>query len=236
MIEIVLTALGLGLFLSFSFGPVFFELINTSLRKGFKAAFLMETGVLFSDLVYLFLALFSAQKAIEYLEHYPNSKYIFGGIFFIFGIVSIIKNLKPSSLSIEKLNKPRNEEDTEEFLKNLDALHIPEKIKVNYIGNFMKGFSLNAINPAVLIFWISVCSTSIKSLDLNNAEILIFFSITLGMMFAIDILKIYFASRLQKYITAKFLQVIGICIGIIMIGAGLMILIYGIDTHPNGLQ
>ena len=56
MIEIVLTALGLGLFLSFSFGPVFFELINTSLRKGFKAAFLMETGVLFSDLVYLFLA------------------------------------------------------------------------------------------------------------------------------------------------------------------------------------
>ena len=58
MIEIVLTALGLGLFLSFSFGPVFFELINTSLRKGFKAAFLMETGVLFSDLVYLFLALF----------------------------------------------------------------------------------------------------------------------------------------------------------------------------------
>ena len=235
MAEIVFTALGLGLFLSFSFGPVFFELINTSLIKGFRSAFLMETGVLFSDIVYLFLALFSAQKAIEYLESYPNSKYIFGGIFFVFGIVSIIKNLKPSNLSIEKLNEPRNEEATEEFLKNLDALHIPEKIKVNYIGNFMKGFSLNAINPAVLIFWISVCSTSIKSLDLNNSGILIFFSITLGMMFAIDILKIYFASRLQKYITPKFLQIIGICIGIIMIGAGLLILIYGIEPHPKGI-
>jgi len=233
MIEIILTALGLGLFLSFSFGPVFFELINTSLRKGFKSAFLMEIGVLFSDIVYLFLALFSAQKAIEYLEHYPNSKYIFGGIFFIFGLFSIIKNLKPSSLGIEKLNSPRNEEETEQFIDNLESLNIPEKISNNYIGNFMKGLALNAINPAVLIFWISVCSTSIKSLDLDNQGILIFFSITLGI--AIDILKIYFASRLQKYITPKFLQIIGILIGIIMIGAGLMILIYGIDTHPNGI-
>lgn len=236
MVEIIFTALGLGLFLSFSFGPVFFELINTSLRKGFRSALLMEIGVLFSDIVYLFLALFSAQKAIEYLESYPNSKYIFGGIFLVFGLFSIIKNLKPSSIGIEKLNTPKNEAETEQFIDNLESLHIPEKISENYIGNFMKGLALNAINPAVLIFWISVCSTSIKSLDLDNRGILIFFTVTLGMMFAIDILKIYFASRLQKYITPKFLQIIGICIGIIMIGAGLLILIYGIDTTPQGLQ
>lgn len=229
MLEIILAALGLGFFLSFSLGPVFFELINTSLRKGFRAAFLMEIGVLLSDIIYLFLALFSASKAIEYMSAFPNIKYIFGSIFLLFGIVSIIKNLKPSDISIEKLNKPKDNKATEEFLDNLDALGIPEKIKTNYIGNFMKGLALNAINPSVLVFWIVVCSSSIKSLNLDNQGILIFFTITLAVMFGIDILKIYFASKLQRYITPKFLQIIGISIGIIMFSVGIYIMLVGFD-------
>jgi len=229
MLNIVLTALGLGFFLSFSLGPVFFELINTSLRRGFKAAFLMEIGVLFSDIIYLFLALFSASKAIEYMSAFPNIKYAFGSVFLIFGIVSVIKNFKPSDVLIDNLNKPKDFKATEEFLDNLDALHIPEKIKTNYIANFMKGLALNAINPSVLVFWIVVCSSSIKSLDLDNQGILIFFTITLGMMFGIDILKIYFASKLQKYITPKSLQIIGIGIGVIMFGVGIYIMLAGFE-------
>ncbi len=105
MFDIISAAIVLGLLLSFSLGPVFFELINTSLRKGFKAAFIMELGVLLSDIIYLFLALFSAHKAIEYLNEYPWINVVFGIIFLVFGLFSIIQNFKPPEVNFNKYSK-----------------------------------------------------------------------------------------------------------------------------------
>ncbi|MEN8811298.1 MAG: LysE family transporter, partial [Flavobacteriales bacterium] len=116
-----------------------------------------------------------------------------------------------------------------ELLENLDSLNLSENIKVNYIGNLMKGVALNSLNPSVLVFWIVVCTSSIKKLHLDNQGIFIFFSATLGMMFFVDILKIYFASKLQQYIKPKVLQIIGISIGLIMLSVGLYILFVGFD-------
>lgn len=232
MIDIISAAIFLGFILSFSLGPVFFELINTSLRKGFKSAMLMEIGVLLSDLIYLFLALFSAQKAIEYLTEFPSIKYVFGGIFILFAAFSIIKNLKPPKIDLTKYYPDQESEEEKEIRENLESLKIPEKIKNNYIANLMKGLALNSLNPSVLVFWIVVCSTSIKSLDLDTRGIFMFFSVTLGMMFAVDVLKIYFASKLQKYITPRILQVIGISIGVIMFSVGCYIIFVGFDL-PN---
>lgn len=236
MLDVIGAALLLGFVLSFSLGPVFFELINTSLRKGFKSALLMELGVLLSDLIYLFLALFSAQKAIEYLTEYPGIKYIFGSIFLLFGAFSIIKNLKPPKIEINACDIQEDQEEEQEILDNLESLNIPEKIKVNYIANLMKGLALNSLNPSVLVFWIVVCSTSIKSLGLDNNGIFLFFSVTLGMMLAVDILKIYFASKLQQYITPKILQIIGLSIGIIMLGVAIYIFLVGFDLPQDPIQ
>ncbi len=229
MFDIVTTALILGFVLSFSLGPVFFELINTSLRKGFRAAMLMEIGVLLSDIIYLFLALFSASKALEYLNKYSWINYVFGGVFILFGIFSIIKNLKPPKVAFHLSEEDVNNDQNEELLENLETLNLSENIKVNYIGNLMKGMALNSLNPSVLVFWIVVCTSSIKKLHLDNQGIFIFFSATLGMMFFVDVLKIYFASKLQKYINPKVLQTIGISIGLIMLSVGLYILIVGFE-------
>ena len=46
-----LAALPLGFILSFSFGPLFFILLETSISKGLKQAFFMDLGVAFSDFV-----------------------------------------------------------------------------------------------------------------------------------------------------------------------------------------
>ena len=51
-----------GLFLSFSLGPIFFKLIETSIEKGFLSAFMMDLGALVSDVFYLLVAYFSAQN------------------------------------------------------------------------------------------------------------------------------------------------------------------------------
>ena len=229
MFDLITTAIILGFVLSFSLGPVFFELINTSLRKGFRAAILMEIGVLLSDIIYLFLALFSASKALEYLNKYSWINYVFGGVFILFGVFSIIKNLKPPKIHFNTQNDNSENDSDNEILDNLESLNISENIKVNYIGNLMKGIALNSLNPSVLVFWIVVCTSSIKKLHLDNQGIFIFFSATLGMMFFVDILKIYFASKLQQYINPKLLQIIGISIGLIMLSVGFYILLVGFD-------
>lgn len=223
----------LGIILSFSLGPVFFELINTSLRKGFKSALFLEFGVIMSDVIYLIVALFSAEKMLELIK--KNDEYftvIGGGIFIIFGIVSILKNIikkKGKNPKIKKedikvidetiLDKENNLEESQiEITKNVKA--------PKYIGQILKGITLNAINPSVLLFWIATCSFTIKELEGTGIGVITFFIITLLVMFGIDLLKIHFASKLKRHMTPKILTFIGVCIGLIMVGAGIFIMFF----------
>lgn len=226
MIEAIGTAILLGVILSFSLGPIFFELINTSLRRGFKYAFFLETGVLLSDVIYLVVAYFSAERILKLIEGNDYFKIIGGSIFVLFGIFSVLKNLKkkeitPNDADIKEIDESiLDKENYEE-----ETISITKRLKTpRYIGQIMKGMALNAINPSVLLFWIITCSATIKSLEGTRVSVGVFFMITLLVMFGVDITKIYFASKLKKHMTPKILSVVGIVIGLIMIAAGLIII------------
>ena len=45
-------------------GPAFFILIETSIKKGFKAAIFLDIGIILSDAIYLLAAFFVAEKII----------------------------------------------------------------------------------------------------------------------------------------------------------------------------
>jgi len=47
----------MGLGLSFSFGPVFFILIQTSIDKGWRESLIFDAGVLISDLIIIAIAM-----------------------------------------------------------------------------------------------------------------------------------------------------------------------------------
>ena len=53
-----LPAIPLGILLSFSFGPLFFVLLETSISKGIKQAFFIDVGVVFSDITFFSIAYF----------------------------------------------------------------------------------------------------------------------------------------------------------------------------------
>ncbi len=242
MIEAIGTAILLGIILSFSLGPIFFELINTSLRKGFRRAFWLEIGVLLSDIIYLIVALFSATGVLKLLEDNDYVKYVGGVIFILFGLYSILKNLITKGVKKDPvrediieptediLDKGLNEEeDTNAIVNRRPTLVLLTQV--------MKGITLNAINPSVLLFWIITCSVTIKNLENTGLPVLVFFGITLGVMFAVDITKIYFASKLKKYMTPKILKVIGVIIGLIMIGAGVFVMCANINLEiPEGIN
>jgi threonine/homoserine/homoserine lactone efflux protein len=196
MLNDILTALPWGILLAFTIGPVFFVLIETSVTKGFKAAFTFDLGVVFGDIVFILIAYFSTNQLLEKLKDDP-SLFIFGGvIMFSYGIISFIK---------EKRNKKKK------LAEVFDQDFIP---KNNYLALFFKGFVLNFINIGVLGFWMMIIITFGPQLEMDVNRIITFFSIILITYLGTDIIKILIAkqlrSRLTPYIIYKIRRVISV--------------------------
>ena len=91
MFNDIITAIPLGFFLSFMIGPVFFVLLETSVVKGFRAAMMLDFGVVLADIVFIIVAYFSSYRLIESLKDEP-ALFIFGGIVMVaYGIISFVK-------------------------------------------------------------------------------------------------------------------------------------------------
>ena len=192
-------------------GPAFFILIETSIKKGFKAAIILDIGILLSDALYLLAAFFVAEKINHWLTTNPFVKYIAGTIFILLGIVSVYKNIIQIKLKNSKI-------------KELKEIETDTSKKIIYpFQLFIKGLGLNAINPGVLIFWIAASTYATNELKLGDFQLFSFFGITLLTMFIVDVFKIYFSSRLKEKLDNKVLSVIGILIGGLMVFFGVAI-------------
>ena len=60
MIKDIFVAIPWAFLLAFSIGPGFFVLLETSITKGFKAAFTFDCGIVFSDIVFILIAYFAS--------------------------------------------------------------------------------------------------------------------------------------------------------------------------------
>ncbi len=213
MASILLNGVLFGVLLSFLIGPVFFVLLETSIKKGIKEALFIDLGVLLSDVLYLIAAYFFAQKILESLNENSYIKYIAAAVFIFMGILSILKKQAPQT--IKKVNI-----DTLETPAEMDKIIFQKK---TYLTSVLKGIGLNAINPGVLVYWIAACTTATEELHIPKDLLIFYFIATLGTMFGIDILKIYYASKLKNKLTPKALNNIGIGVGFILITFGIII-------------
>ena len=64
----ILTAIPWGLLLAFSIGPGFFVLLETSITKGFRAAFVFDLGIVFGDIIFILIAYLSTNQLLEQLK------------------------------------------------------------------------------------------------------------------------------------------------------------------------
>ena len=87
----------------------------------------------------------------------------------------------------------------------------------------IKGLGLNAINPGVLVFWIASCTYATNELNIQGINLLYYFGTTLLTMFAVDILKIYFSSKLKQKLNNKTISIVGMLIGCILVFFGIAI-------------
>ena len=208
MIQDILTAIPLGIFLSFLIGPVFFVLLETSAVKGFRAALVFDLGVVLADVFFILIAYFSSYRLIQSLKNDP-AIFIFGGILMLtYGLISFIK--------LRKITSKTNEDHIEIVLQ-----------KKNYRALFIKGFLLNFINVGVLLFWFLILITIGPKLELETSRMVTFFTTVILTYLFVDMGKMLLAKQLKHKMTPKNILNIKKVISILLILFGMTIMLQG---------
>lgn len=201
MIDFVIEGIITGFILSIMIGPVFFVLLETSIRKGVRSAVSFDAGVLVSDLIYIALAyyFYSEVASLKSGEHSETAKIIGGILFLSYGVYTYFKKLKTTSVDDEG-----------------------NVIQQDFFKLFLKGFILNFLNPTVIFYWFSILTIRGKESQIP------FVCIILITYFSIDILKIVGAKKLRPLVTDSRLKTLNHIIGFLFLGFGVFLLVKGL--------
>ena len=209
MLQDILAAIPLGFFLAFLLGPVFFILLETAAIKGFRAAISFDAGVLFADIVFLFIAYLSTTKLLNRIKDDPALFVFGGGILVTYGIIQFIQ--------------------TKKVLLHEEVPEIQKLNKRDYLGLAAKGFLLNFINIGVLGFWLGLIIVFGPQMEMETDRIVVFFSTVLGTYLFFDVFKILLAKKLNRkltpnriFYTKRVISVVLIIFGIVLISQGLL--------------
>jgi threonine/homoserine/homoserine lactone efflux protein len=190
------------LFLTFSFGPAFFALINTSIKNGYKTAALLATGVVISDfflcLLVIVLIHFGATNLIQDEKNQRFMGILAGLLLVVFGALYFRKPIQKDDNTIE--------------IKEPSAL-----------ATLLRGFFLNILNPAVWLIWLGNVTAVSNSLSFSILKMVIYFGITLGLVLLVEFAKIRAAEKVKKFLTDKIMQTINIITGVLLIIFGVVL-------------
>ncbi|MBA5629021.1 LysE family translocator [Moheibacter lacus] len=206
--ELVGSAILIGVILSLVLiGPVFFMLLETSVSRGWRAAIVLDLGVITADVFCILIAYYGSKDLALAIQNNP-SIYIFGGFFIlIYGLVMFI-------------SKPNFK------MRNLNL------VNQNYFKTFMNGFLLNILNIGVIVFWFFIVSTIVIQYP-RQEETLLFMSIVLGTFFIIDLGKIFLAQKVKDSFTIRRIFWFKKTIGFILMIFGVIVIMKGFGAFEN---
>lgn len=206
MFDAILAAIPFGIILSFTIGPVFFVLLETSATKGFKSALIFDCGVIIADAFFILVAFYSTSKLLDKVKDDP-SFLIFGGVLLaVYGFISFIKTSKS-------------------FRAIVRDYHTVE-IKKNFGKLFIKGFLLNFINIGVLLGWLGFIVIG-NSLTETTQDLWVFLGTILAVYFLVDLLKIAAAKTLKNKLTPRRIFKTKKIVALVIMGFGILLLVQG---------
>jgi threonine/homoserine/homoserine lactone efflux protein len=168
-----------GLVFTLSFGTVFFALIKTGIKRGWKKSLYIALGVVLSDAFYIAIALFGSSFFIEAIEQYDHTIRIVGFVLLMaLGIHAMVK--KPVVHSA--INGDANQ----------------SKRGVLYT---IKGIALNSVNPMIFVAWLGVATYIKTANNFNLQQSLEFFLMALITMFGIMAIIAFYAQKLGKWLS-----------------------------------
>jgi threonine/homoserine/homoserine lactone efflux protein len=180
-------------------GPVFFTLLQTSLHEGFKAGVYLAVGVLLSDTCCIVIANTFASQ-IDLTGKYKVAMGWIGGLLLIgFGLINFFRKIKPKEVDDDK--------------------------KTVHAKFMLKGFAMNTLNPAVLLFWIGIIGLVKLKEDYTKFHEVVFFACVLGTVFSTDLLKSFVANRISHLLNAAVLHWINWVVGSVLLVFGLRMIL-----------
>ncbi|GGZ27539.1 lysine transporter LysE [Echinicola pacifica] len=205
---VLLEGMGMGLVLSMIVGPVFFALVHNSLQNGFRLSAFMALGILLSDALYVLISYFG----VSIFSLYPLLKVILGysgGLIMIgFGLISFFRKVPLPEAGFSSFHSP-----------------VPRKW-----NSYIKGFSLNGVNPFVLLFWMSIAEFVQVKKRYISTDVWMFYISMLLTVFAMDLTKIYIAKRLRQLITPSFMLLANRFVGLVLVAFGLRLLWFAANS------
>ena len=202
MFEPVINGLLLGSVLALLVGPVFFMIINTSIKKGFLPASMLAFGVLLSDSLFVVLSYYGS-SFLFYMQEYDQIIGIAGGLLILgFGIFTFFKEATIKAEALEEIDDSKT--------RAIDVI---------------KGFMMNTLNPSALLFWLGVAGTVSVKESYSGYHAFLFYGTTLGMVFGTDLLKAWLSTRLKGHINGKFLMWMNRISGLALSGYGIYMII-----------
>ena len=193
MLELILSAIGLGFMLSLVFiGPIFFLLIETSFCRGHRHALALDLGVITAGILCIVAAYFASADLVELIDKHPGFYRITALIILVYGIFMMLTKTQMHVANEKKI------------------------ISQNYFKTFVNGFLFNILNVGVILFWlVTVISVRNEYPDLQN--FLLYISLVIATYLVIDLLKILLAKQFHYKLTQNLANKIRKTVGIILI-------------------
>lgn len=203
--DLIFQGMTLGLVLACSIGPIFFALVQTSIREGLEAGLFVATGIWVSDFLFVLFTYLGLSQMATLLDH-PAFQSAFnwtgGGFMMAFGLVLFFKKPAP--------------------LQHLEGK--PQRGS-SIAWLWLQGFLVNTANPFTILFWLTLMTDGVMNRSFGTAEVLLFFGAILGTIIVTDFLKAYFADRIRHKLRRPHLQWLNWISGVVVMGFGLAILL-----------
>ena len=193
MLELIISAIGLGFMLSLVFiGPIFFLLIETSFSRGHKHALALDIGVISADILCIVASYFASGDIVTIIDDHPGFYRITALIVFVYGIFMMVSKTK---------------------------MHLPDEAKFisqNYFKTFINGFLFNLLNVGVILFWL-VTVISVRNQYPDTQNFILYVSLVIATYLIIDLVKIFLAKQFHYKLTERLANNIRKGVGIILI-------------------
>ncbi|MGB1185789.1 MAG: LysE family translocator [Flavobacteriaceae bacterium] len=204
----VLSALPFSVLLIFATGPLFFLILETSISKGIKPAFLIDLGAVFADAVFVLVAFLGTKSLLADIKDNPNL-YILGGVLLmVYAIISAITTIRKKEEIIE--NEPIE----------------PKGFRL--FSYFIKGFFLNIINVGTFLFWLGLLVSIAPALELETSRIIVFFSTVMLGYLILGFIKIVLAKQLSKTLTPTVIYKIRLSVCVLLVVFGIYFIYQGV--------
>jgi threonine/homoserine/homoserine lactone efflux protein len=203
MIHPLFEGIFIGLTMAVMLGPALFALLQTSILRGTRAGVILASGIFLSDLVVVVCSYLGAAQLLNQGKKSLVVGLIGGTILIIFGIVTFTKKVQIS--------------DSNNLLE--------QKRLPGPLTYLIKGFFLNFANPFVWFFWFTVMMGISGTYGSEFSAVSAFFGGVLITIYSTDVLKVFIASKIKRYLTIKILNLVNYVVGILLVVFGIILII-----------